>query len=81
MQLSATDCTRADLILVMEREQKERLEQRYPFVKGRVYRVGHFSEFDVQDLYRKDRTYFEQCFKLLDQGVADWVERIESART
>jgi protein-tyrosine phosphatase len=80
-QLGMADCTRAELILVMEHEQKRYLEQRYRFTKGRVYRFGHFGKFDVPDPYRKGRENFERCFELLDRGASDWVERIQSART
>jgi protein-tyrosine phosphatase len=80
-QLSAAECKRADLILVMEQEQKRHLEQRFSFMKGRVYQLGHFGNFDVPDPYRKERIYFEQCFELLARGASDWVERIGSPRT
>jgi protein-tyrosine phosphatase len=80
-QLSEMDCKRAELILVMEHNQKRHLERRFPYTKGRVYQLGHFGKFDVPDPYRKARTHFEQCFELLDRGAADWVERIGSSRT
>jgi protein-tyrosine phosphatase len=80
-QLSETDCKRAELILVMEQDQKRRLERRFSFTTGRVYQLGHFGKFDVSDPYRMPRIHFEQCFELLDRGAADWVERIGSSRT
>ncbi|SAK39270.1 protein tyrosine phosphatase [Caballeronia fortuita] len=79
-QLGAANCREAELILVMQASQKRHLEERYPSARGRIFQLGHFSKFEVPDPYRKGRTHFERCFELVDKGVADWVERIESAR-
>ncbi|GAB5099616.1 MULTISPECIES: low molecular weight protein-tyrosine-phosphatase [unclassified Caballeronia] len=79
-QLSGFDCKRAELILVMQEQQKRYLEKRYPFVKGRVFRLGQFSNFEVPDPYRKERNVFEDCFDLIERGLSDWVGRIESTR-
>lgn len=71
-------CESADLILVMDLEQKRIVEQQYPFTRGRLFRLGQFSGFDVFDPYRAGKDTFQECLKLIERGVDDWVRRIES---
>lgn len=75
----------ADLVLVMDRAQREFLEQRHHAMRGRVYRLGDFknpaprtsSGFDVPDPYRKDRAAFAGSLRLIEAGVAGWVARMK----
>lgn len=65
-----------DLILVMESGQKRWIEQRIPELRGRVYTMGHWSDMDIPDPYRKPREHFEQALELIDQGAHDWIQRL-----
>lgn len=67
----------ADLILVMENDHRRVIEQQYPCARGRVFRIGHFSDAEVADPYRQSRTAFEESLRLIEQGVTDWVQRIQ----
>ena len=75
-QISLDLCQRADLILVMEREQRRAVEQRYPFTAGRVFRLCEASGQDVPDPYRASRGVFQQSLALIDSGAQQWVDRI-----
>jgi low molecular weight protein-tyrosine phosphatase len=75
-QISLDLCQRADLILVMEREQRRVVEQRYPFTAGRVFRLCEVSGQDVPDPYRAPRGVFQQSLALIDRGAQQWVDRI-----
>ncbi|WP_211462231.1 low molecular weight protein-tyrosine-phosphatase [Collimonas silvisoli] len=77
-QLQAWQCEIADLILVMDTRQKQIVEEQYPTTRGKLYRLGQYGKFDVFDPYRLDRDQFEDCLRLIEQGVADWVSRIHS---
>ena len=69
-------CQRADLILVMDREQRRVVEQRYPFTSGKVFRICEASGQDVPDPYRALRGAFEQSLALISGGAQQWVDRI-----
>ncbi|WP_454902168.1 low molecular weight protein-tyrosine-phosphatase [Variovorax gossypii] len=75
-QVSQLLCRQADLILVMEREQRRHLESAYPFVRGKVFRIAEFTGQDVPDPYRQDEAAFEHAFALIDTGARAWIERI-----
>lgn len=75
-QISHELCQQADLILVMDREQRRRVEERYPFAVGKVFRLGEFSDRDVPDPYRAGRDVFGQSLSLIEDGAQEWVKRI-----
>lgn len=77
-QLQAWLCDSADLILVMDLEQKQYIEKQYPTTRGKLFRLGQFSQFDVFDPYQRSRDEFENCLSLIEQGVADWAKRIDA---
>ncbi|CAE6735245.1 low molecular weight protein-tyrosine-phosphatase [Paraburkholderia domus] len=75
-QITAALCKQAELILVMDNLQRRELEQRYPFAKGKVYRVGEHSQFDVDDPYRQAITVFEHCAQTIETGINEWATRL-----
>jgi protein-tyrosine phosphatase len=77
-QLVGLHCREADLILVMDEEQRRAIVHEYPFARGRVLRLGQYGGFDIPDPFRQSRERFTECLGLVDQGVAEWVERIRA---
>lgn len=75
-QLVSWMCQSADLILVMDQGQKARIEQLYPLVRGKVYRLGEESQADIADPYRRPREAFETAYSAISQGVQQWASRI-----
>lgn len=77
-QMVAKSCRDADLIFVMDSEQKRAIEREYPFIRGRVFRLGHHGGFDIPDPYGEARDKFEISYQLISGGVAQWAERISA---
>ncbi len=69
-------CQRADLILVMDREQRRSVQERYLFAAGKVFRLCESSGLDVPDPYRADRGAFQRSLALIEDGAQQWVNRI-----
>lgn len=69
-------CQRAELILVMERQHKVRLEQQFPDVRGKTFCLGQYGQFEIADPYQQSLEVFELACSAIAQGVADWVPRI-----
>lgn len=67
----------SDLVLTMSTAQTQDLTQRFPFMRGRTYRIGHWTGQDVPDPYRQPRPAFESSYDLIDAGVAAWLSRIQ----
>lgn len=76
-QVTVVMCQQAELILVMEQEHKTQLEQLYPQVRGKVFRLGLFGEFDIVDPYRQPREAFDAAYQSITRGVNDWLTRIK----
>ncbi len=74
-QLTPSLITGFDLILTMDNEQTRAVESILPSARGRVHRLGKWSDFDVPDPYKKPHEVFERVLDLIDQGVMDWKEK------
>jgi protein-tyrosine phosphatase len=72
-QLVGWMCQSSELILVMEQNHKTEVEQLYPLMRGKVFRLG---EFDIADPYLQPKEAFEKTYAHIARGVADWATRI-----
>ena len=68
----------ADLILVMDEQQKEQIAKQYPYARGRVFRLAEAARQDIPDPYRQKPEVFHTAFALAQSGVNAWVKRINS---
>jgi protein-tyrosine phosphatase len=75
-QINRALCLDSDMVLVMEREQRQRLEETYPEACGRVFRLGEHINQDVPDPYRKPAAAFEAALAIMEDGISHWVQRI-----
>lgn len=76
-QLTSNMCQEADLILVMDDDQRLHINQRHPFTRGKLFRLGEAARMDIPDPYRLGRAAFDQALQLIDVGAAAWAERIK----
>jgi protein-tyrosine phosphatase len=60
----------------MDMEQKKYVETNYVGSKGKVFRLGEFAKVDIADPYREGMESFEAAFRLIDEGVKVFAERI-----
>lgn len=75
-QLDHAMIRQADLILAMESRHKAAIEEFEPSAKGKVFRLGHWGDFDIPDPYRKDMPAFEHAFELIQVGVSEWIKKM-----
>jgi protein-tyrosine phosphatase len=68
----------ADLILVMDDQQKQQLSIQYPHARGKVFRLGEATRQDIPDPYRQEPEVFHTVFSLIENGVNEWAKRINS---
>lgn len=61
-----------DLVLVMEDEQRRRIEELARSARGRVHRIGKFGGFDVADPHGKSRAAHERALELIERGLDDF---------
>jgi protein-tyrosine phosphatase len=70
--------TQAELILVMDIEQKEYVERRFVGTRGKVFRICEAAKLDVPDPYREGVEHFRASLKLIEEGVSYWSEQIKN---
>jgi protein-tyrosine phosphatase len=75
-QVNQMLCRQADLILVMDLEQRRYLETTYPFVRGKVFRIAEVAKEDVPDPYKEGEESFKNSLTLIEAGAAIWIDRI-----
>ncbi|MFT4585240.1 MAG: protein-tyrosine phosphatase [Gammaproteobacteria bacterium] len=75
-QFTSSDGFENDLILVMETEQRYLIENGWPLLQGRVYRFGHWGNFEIDDPYQRGEEAFRKALKMIDAGVVRWLEQI-----
>lgn len=75
-QFSGRQGLDSDLILVMETQQQQAVEAHWPLLQGRVYRFGHWGNFDVDDPYQRGESAFRRALKSIDAGVEPWLKII-----
>lgn len=79
-QMNNELASRADLILVMDNDQRIEAQLLYPQVSGKVFRLGEFYRVDVPDPYREPCWAFEHALQLIREGIDAWVPRIRALR-
>jgi len=71
-QITAELIKKSDLILVMSSNQKKHLEEKWPFAKGKIFRLGHWRDQNVPDPYQHDQIFFDQTCHNIQKYVSDW---------
>jgi len=66
-----------DLILVMDDEQKNTLEKKYPFSLGKIHCIGKWRNEEIQDPYGKPYPAYVFMAKHIDDCLNDWVVKIK----
>jgi protein-tyrosine phosphatase len=75
-QVSGKMLAQFPVVLVMEAAQRQLVGSRFRVARDRTHRLGDWGDFDVPDPIGGDRLDFERALVLIDQGIADWVERL-----
>ena len=64
---------KSQIIMVMDKIQRQQLEKMFPGASGKIYLIGRFSEIDdIPDPYKKPYNYFETTFSLINESIMAW---------
>ncbi len=75
-QINREMIRKADLILVMEFNQKIAIEKNEPTSRGKVFLLGEWGKFDVMDPYQQDITVFERSLAQIEKGIFQWLSKL-----
>jgi protein-tyrosine phosphatase len=75
-QVDESRVREAELVLTMTSDQKDEVERLFPWARGRVFRIGHWLGFDVEDPYREPLEVFFSAHQKIQLAVESWVAKI-----
>lgn len=75
-QISPSLVAQADLILVMDLEQRRHVETQYMGTRGKVFRLGEAAKAEIPDPYREGIESFRTAHRMIDEGAQFWAAQI-----
>lgn len=75
-QLSEKILNENEMVLTMEEAHTEWITDQWPQARGRVFRWGHWDNFDVPDPFRRGEQAFLDALALIDKGLDKWTEKL-----
>ena len=67
---------KADLIFTMSDGQTKWIEERWPFCRGKTFKLGHWMDKDIADPYKHEISAFETAYQDIVDGLAQWADKI-----
>ena len=78
-QITSVIANNADVILVMEKAQRDWVCERFPQTRGKVFLLSHWSTGkDTADPFRKSQDFFEEIYVEIRNYTNMWVERLDA---
>ncbi|WP_338412426.1 low molecular weight protein-tyrosine-phosphatase [Psychrobacter raelei] len=65
-----------DLILTMSDGQNKWIEERFPFCRGKTFKLGHWRDKDIADPYKHEMSAFKTAYQDIVKGIEDWQDKI-----
>ena len=76
-KLESRHCREAELILVMETRQRDRIIQWFPEASGKTFLLSHWNGgHDIPDPYRRGREVYERIYPMMSQAVEGWLQKV-----
>lgn len=80
-QINPALCDQADVILVMDAGQRQRLRQSQPQASGKTLLLGQWlgenqAQCEIADPYRRSREFHEEIFQQIDRASREWIKRL-----
>jgi len=64
----------ADLLLVMTNAQRNILEEKYPWIREKVFRLGHFEGYDIDDPLGASVQTFRRICRQIESCAQSWIK-------
>ena len=75
-QINEQLAKKADLIFTMSDGQTKWIEERWPFCRGKTFKLGHWMDKDIADPYKHEMSAFETAYQDIVDGLAQWADNI-----
>ena len=67
---------KVDLIFTMSDSQTKWIEERWPFCRGKTFKLGHWQDKDIADPYKHDMSAFKTAYQDIVDGLEQWAGKI-----
>lgn len=67
---------KADLIFTMSDSQNKWIEERWPFCRGKTFKLGHWNDKDIADPYKHELSAFHTAYYDIIEGLDEWQEKL-----
>ena len=67
---------KVDLIFTMSDGQTKWIEERWPFCRGKTFKIGHWMDKDIADPYKHEISAFETAYQDIVEGIEQWADKI-----
>ena len=67
---------KVDLIFTMSDGQTKWIEERWPFCRGKAFKLGHWINKDIADPYKHEMSAFETAYQDIVDGLEQWADKI-----
>ncbi|WP_201597426.1 low molecular weight protein-tyrosine-phosphatase [Psychrobacter vallis] len=67
---------RADIIFTMSDGQTKWIEERWPYCRGKTFKIGHWIDKEVADPYQHDISLFEIARQDIVDSLKLWTDKI-----
>ena len=75
-QIDENLAKKADLIFTMSDSQTKWIEERWPFCRGKTFKLGHWQDKDIADPYKHDMSAFKTAYQDIIDGLEQWADKI-----
>lgn len=75
-QTTALQLREASLVLVMENHHREAVLDIFPAARGKTFLLGHWSDGEIPDPYRRGEAAHAEAIRRIDVAVAAWLPRM-----
>jgi len=67
---------KADLIFTMSDSQNKWIEERFPFCRGKTFKLGHWNGNDIADPYKHEMSAFQTAHKDIVRSIEEWQDKL-----
>ena len=75
-QLDENLAKKADIIFTMSDGQTKWIEERWPFCRGKTFKLGHWMNKDIADPYKHEMSAFETAYQDIVDSLEQWADKI-----
>lgn len=75
-QIDENLALKADLIFTMSDSQNKWIEERWPFCRGKTFKLGHWNDRDIADPYKHELSAFQIAYQDIVEGINEWQDKI-----